>query len=175
MTRARERAWLALGCVVMLGCAVAVGCAAQGGLGGAAVSAVPAFLEGARNANAAADRAVSRGDWDAAREALEGAIAAEPPAGMAEDDVRVVRQDLLFRLSQVELSAGNAARAADRADEGLNIGMVDDVFTANLLVARGRAREAQDREREAAGDYYDALEINEKLLHAALGDEEEGP
>ncbi len=138
-----------------------VGCGDQAGT----------WIEGAAAANAAADQAITREDWDEARRVLRRAVDRPAPDSVAADDVRVVRQDLLYRLSTVELSAGDAAAAADRADEGLNLGRADDVFTANLLVARAKAREALDRPREAAGDYFDALEINDKLLDEALGNE----
>lgn len=128
------------------------------------------WVEGAQTANATADTAMAREDWDAARMALRAAVDREVPNAIAEDDARVVRQDLLYRLALVELAAEDPAAAADRADEGLNLGRRDDVFTANLLTARARAREVLDRPREAAGDYFDALEINEKLLGEALGE-----
>lgn len=129
------------------------------------------WVEGAMEANAAADRAITTEDWDEARRILRGAVDRPVPESVAEEDARVVRQDLLYRLSTVELAAGDPVAAADRADEGLNLGRADDVFTANLLVARAKAREALDRPREAAGDYFDALEINDELLDEALGDE----
>ncbi len=128
------------------------------------------WVEGAMEANAAADQAIITEDWDEARRILRAAVDRPVPDSLAEDDARVVRQDLLYRLSGVELAAGDPVAAADRADEGLNLGRADDVFTANLLVARAQAREALDRPREAAGDYFDALEINEELLDEALGE-----
>lgn len=128
------------------------------------------WVEGAMQANAAADQAISNEDWDGARQSLRGAVDRPVPASVAAEDARVVKQDLLYRLAEVELAAGNVSAAADRADEGLNLGQAEDVFTVNLLVARARAREAQDRPREAAGDYFEALEINQKLLSEALGE-----
>jgi len=128
------------------------------------------WVEGATTANGAADRAIAAEDWGEARGILRAAVDREVPDAVAEQDARIVRQDLLYRLALVELGAGDATAAADRADEGLNLGRAEDVFTANLLVARARAREALDRPREAAGDYFDALEINEKLLDEALGE-----
>ena len=139
-------------------------CAAEG----RAPAAEVAWLDGAQRAHGRADEAMAQEDWEGARAALTDALAAPPPPGLAAADARVVRQDLLFRLSEAELRAGHAAVAADRADEGLNLGRAADVFTANLLVARGRAREALGRSREAAGDYFDALEINDTLLDQAL-------
>jgi tetratricopeptide (TPR) repeat protein len=156
-------AWLALS---------VAGCAMEGDGRPRGAASPSSWVEGAARANQTADEAIARGDLAAARQSLAEALASEIPRGVSPDDARVVRMDLLFRLSEVELRAGNAARAADRADEGLNLGARDDVFTANLLVARGKAREALGREREAAGDYFDALEINEKLLEGALGQED---
>lgn len=155
-------AWLALASTI-------AGCAMEGDGGPRGAASPSSWVEGAARANRTADQAIARNDLDAARTALTQALGAEVPRGVSPEDARVVRMDLLFRLSDVELRDGNAARAADRADEGLNLGAHDDVFTANLLVARGKAREALGREREAAGDYFDALEINEKLLEGALG------
>lgn len=146
-----------------LGASVVSGCAAREE-GGAT------WVEGATRANAAADRAIADEDWDTARQGLRAAVDRPVPAAIAAEDARVVRQDLLYRLAEVELSAGDAVAAADRADEGLNLGQGEDVFTVNLLVARARAREILDRPREAAGDYFEALEINQKLLGEALGE-----
>jgi hypothetical protein len=169
-----KRTRMAVLALALLVAAAAGSCAMQSEPARVSADPVASYVESMRTANRLADQALENGETDAARHALEGALAADAPASMAADDVRVVRQDLLFRLSQIELASGDAARAADRADEGLNIGIADDVFTANLYVARGRAREALAREREAAGDYFDALEINERLLQAALGHDEEG-
>jgi uncharacterized membrane protein len=128
------------------------------------------WARGATAANAAADEAIATENWDAARRLLREAVDREVPGAVAAEDARVVRQDLLYRMTLVEIEAGEFSAAADRADEGLNLGRADDVFTANLLVARARAREGLDRPREAAGDYFDALEINEELLGEALGE-----
>jgi hypothetical protein len=55
------------------------------------------------------------------------------------------------------------------ADNGLRLGRADDIFCSNLLAARGRALAALGRDTEAASSYHEALEIDARLLHAALG------
>jgi len=132
------------------------------------------WVESAEAAHRAADEAIARGELDEARAALLGPFEAEPPEGVAERDRRVVRQDLAFRLAEVELEAEVPEAALRWVERGLELGRGEDLFTANLLVARGRANEALGREREAAADYFEALEINDALLRRTL-EEEEGP
>ena len=141
---------------------------------GACSAGSPGWVTEVAAASERADQAIADGRLDDARRELEAALALPVPEEIADPDADIVRKDILCRLSGVELADGDPASAADRADEGLNLGLSDDVFTAGLLVARGRAREALGRPREAAGDYFDALEIDERLLSEALGEEEEG-
>ncbi len=151
----------------------AVGCARQEPSAPSAAE----WIGQAREAHAAADRAVAREDWSAARDALRRAWQREVPAAVGADDRRVVRQDLAYRLAEVELSAGAAEDALRWAEDGLREGRAEDVFTGNLLVARGRAREALGDDRRAAQDYFEALEINEALLRRTFdeGAPPEGP
>ena len=134
------------------------------------------WVADARRAHDEADRALARGDADVARRVLSDALRAEVPGGVGELDRRAVRQDLAYRLAQVELEAGAPEAAVRWAEQGLAEGRENDVFTANLLVVRGSAREALGNEREAADDYFEALEINEALLRRTLdGTPAEGP
>lgn len=142
-------------------------------LAGCAEDAAPADWMGeARAAHARADEALEREDRGAAREALEAFFEAEVPGRVAKEDARVVRQDVAFRLSRLALEAGEADAALRWADEGLNEGRGGDVFTANLLVARGRALEAKGEAVEAAAAYHDALRINDALLDALFEEDD---
>lgn len=116
-----------------------------------------------------ADEALARGDFTAGREALAGLLATPPPAGVSAEDRRLIEQDALFRLALLEIGAGRADVALGWADQGLRIGRHDDLFSANLLVARGRAHEALGQDAVAAEDYHAALVINEGLLGQVLG------
>jgi tetratricopeptide (TPR) repeat protein len=119
-------------------------------------------------ANQQADRALSEGNLVAARSIL-GQVAEKPlPAGIAQQDGLVVRKDACFRLAMLELQAGRPKIALEWADRGLGLDRRADLFTANLLVARATALEAQGKDAKAAGSYKRALEINEKLLKAEL-------
>lgn len=131
-----------------------------------------AWLARAKSAHAAADRALSAGDIVAAREALASFAEQPPPHGVAPEDARVVRQDVHYRLSRLALEAGDPDAALRWAEEGLALGRGDDVFTANLYVARGQAREALGQPAEAAADYHEALKINEQLLEVVLEGED---
>jgi hypothetical protein len=115
--------------------------------------------------HAAADQALDRGDRDGARRALEAAIAATP----ADHPLRrPLVQDGRFRLARLALVAGDPAAAAREADSGLALGDGGDLYTANLLVVRGTAREALGQGGAAAADYERALAINEVLLRGIL-------
>ncbi len=130
------------------------------------------WLASARAVHDSADRALAAGDLDAARRSLQGFATQPPPEGVGPEDARVVRQDVFYRLSRLALREGDAEAAKGWAERGLALGRRDDVFTANLLVARGQALEALGQGVEAAADYHDALRINERLLDALLdGDE----
>jgi hypothetical protein len=85
-----------------------------------------------------------------------------------------VHQDLLFRIARAELARGRSTEALAVADRGLALGPARDLFTANLLVARGEALEKLGRGPQAASAYFEALEINRKLLHDALGPTDAG-
>lgn len=148
---------------------VLAGWALLPGLSGCGYGASPSpFLSRALDAHRLADAQVERGDLDAARQNLVALLAAEPPAGIAPADVRVVRQDAYFRLVELELSAGRAVAAVAFAEQGLALGGSDDLFVANLHLGHGRALERQGRDADAAAAYHRALAINERLLEEAL-------
>lgn len=98
------------------------------------------------------------------REAFERAV----PSNVATEDARVVRQDLAYRMASIALADERAQDARLHADRGLALGAATDVFTANLYVVRGQAREALGDAIGAAGDYHEALIVNEALLDRVL-------
>jgi tetratricopeptide (TPR) repeat protein len=109
------------------------------------------------------------GNSDQALRLLREAAAVDPPRSMAPADGRVVRQDLYFRVASLELSAGRPNAALQAAEQGLQLGSAPDVFTANLWIAKGKAHEKLGADREAASDFYQALEINDRLLRKTMG------
>jgi len=150
MTHLR-RSWLLL----LLLLAAAIGCAP---------SPEAEWLAAAQAAHESADGATKRA-------ALEDFLDRSVPAGVQSDDARVVRQDAAYRLARVMLTEGDAAEAEAIANDALELGEKEDVFTANLYVVRGQALEAQGRPVRATMDYHDALLINEVLLEAALAED----
>lgn len=131
----------------------------------AAASVPQAWIDQAREAHLAADA----GSVDAL-ERLVGLVDTPPPESIAPADARIVVQDACFRLAHLSLGEGDATKAETWADRGLSEGRQDDLFTANLLVARGAAREALENAAGAAEDYVDALRINAHLLELALAE-----
>ena len=127
------------------------------------------WVEACRAQSEAADAAEEAGRPAAAVEHLERLIARPVPAGVAAEDARVLHQDALARLAGLSLDAGDPERARRFVARGLALGEEEDLFTANLLVARGRAHEAEGRDAEAARDYHRALSIHDALLERALG------
>lgn len=130
------------------------------------------WLARAAEAHDQADHALGAGDLDGAREALLEVL--HPPSSLAVDDedLRVLRQDLYFRLAVLELAAGAPQAAVDWVNEGLTLGAREDIFTANLLVVRGQSNEALGNDRGAAQDYFEAQRINQVLLRTVLEAEE---
>lgn len=148
---------------------VALGCG-EGARPGAA-----GWIRRAREMNERADAALARGDVQAARSGLESLLNDPVPASVAARDRRVVFQDAAFRLAELALSAQEPKRAREWVERGLALGRSDDLFTANLLVAGGRAREAAGDDHGAVEDYREALRINEALLEDALRAKEGSP
>jgi len=139
------------------------------------VPADPAhWLGRVQAAHSRVDRLLAAGQVDAARSVLRASLAMTIPEAVRPLDRRVLLQDTHFRLSQLELGAGDWAEAEAAAGAGLALGRGEDVFTANLLIARGKAREAGGRELDASRDYHEALRINAGLLEA-LGSQRATP
>lgn len=127
------------------------------------------WVAACRTESELADAAEEAGRPSEAMEQLERLIARPVPEGVAAEDARVLHQDALARLARLSLDAGDSERARHFVERGLALGEEEDLFTANLLVARGRAHEAEGRDAEAARDYHRALEIHDALLDRALG------
>jgi len=104
------------------------------------------------------------------RPQLERLLAEPLPAAWSARDARLVKQDIHFRLACLDLDAQKPQAALTRADAGLALGQHSDLFTANLLIARGQALENLHRDLEAAEAYHQALQINEILLAQALAE-----
>lgn len=120
-----------------------------------------------------ADQALEKNDRAGAVASLQKIVAGEVPGSVAFEDARAVRQDACFRLASIELESDRPGEAFKWADHGLTLGRGQDLFTANLLVARGQALQRQGEEVRAASDYHQALIINEDLLNRTLGPEGE--
>jgi hypothetical protein len=165
--RAISRAALA----VVLSLAATLGCSQS--------RSGPRWASDVAAAHREADARVDAGDLTGARarlralvDAQESEAGSEPPAN---PERRLALQDTYFRLSQLALAAHEPHQALADADAGLAFGDAPHVFVANLLVARGAAREAVGDPRGAATDYHRALSMNETLLAAALGRPEPRP
>ena len=130
------------------------------------------WISQAREANLEADRAIRRGDTQSARTALVASLEQPVPETVNPEDSRMVKQDMCFRLSLVEIEAKHPEKALQWARNGLSLGQQQDLFTANLYVAMGSAHEALGQEAQAAEAYHLALKINETLLNQTLQNEE---
>ena len=126
------------------------------------------WVESVRSAHVAADAELRAGNLERAVAKLQAAALQPAPTQVHADHLRVVRQDLWFRVAQLELRAKRPELAFAYANQGLTFGRAHDLFTANLLIARGEALEATGHDTEAAASYYDALQINAALLRTAL-------
>lgn len=159
MTHAPRTRWLVLAMCVASACSSAEPAAEP------LVLDADLWLEEVERAHVAADT----GSASQASAALSEALAMPVPSDVLGAHRRVVHQDLLFRLARAELEAGRPADALAATDRGLALGALSDVFAANLHLVRGEALEALGRATEAASAYFEALEINRKLLHHVLG------
>ncbi|MBN1944400.1 MAG: hypothetical protein JW797_01935 [Bradymonadales bacterium] len=131
------------------------------------------WIEAAAQANRLADQALAAGEIETARAALVSIIEAPVPERLALEDRRIVRQDMACRLAELEIDRENPDEALRWVQVGLEEGVADDLFTANLHLVNGRALEMLGRDQEAAQAYYQALLINEILLQQSLGRQEE--
>lgn len=151
-----RRSALALATFTLVGALTVGGCSDDG---------ASAWLAEARAAHALADAARQP---RVAEVALAEAFARAVPSGVTAEDARVVRQDLAYRAASIALADERPEDAHRHADRGLALGAATDVFTANLYVVRGQAREALGDTIGAASDYHEALLVNERLLDRLL-------
>ena len=126
------------------------------------------FVRRSIEAHRLADAAIEKGEVAEARAHLEAIWQEQAAGSLAEADRRVILQDVAYRLADLESAAGEHGQALLRCDAGLALGQHDDLFTANLLVERGRALEDLGRDAEAVKSYAQAMHINEQLLDGAL-------
>jgi hypothetical protein len=155
-----RRAWMAAVALALVSCG-----AQQSGRLPEGVQSVDTL----RGLHAEVDRLIDSGDLERARAVLEAAI--DRPAGTHREQSRVIRQDLFYRLAEVNLELSAPERALAAAGSGLSLGRGADVFTANLLITQARALESLHRDREAAATFADAIGIDEALLKEALDHE----
>lgn len=141
-------------------------------LSGCASDDAGAWMRDVRGWSAEAEAADARGDGVAAIDALARIVEREVPPTVAREDARVVVQDASARLAERLLERGDPERAMRVVEQGLALGEREDLFTANLLAARGLVLEARGDDREAARAYHRALTIHEALLERALGGDE---
>lgn len=121
------------------------------------------WVESAAASNRRADEALARGEERAASEALQPLVTEPPPRGVDPEDHRIVLQDACFRLVDLEVRRGDLEKGRMLLERCL-AKRADDLFTANLLVLRGRIDELTGRDAQAAKDYQEAMRINELLL-----------
>ena len=131
------------------------------------------WLARVQHANTVADQALASGDLETALTTLESVYESDVPEAISAVDSRVIRQDLCYRLADIALIENDPESALAWADNGLELGAVDDLFNANLHLIRGRALEALDREIDAVGAYVEALRINHVLLDGVMNAMEE--
>ena len=142
-------------------------------LGACGTASDPAgWLDRAAEAHERADRAIGSNDLDTARAALLEVLHPSSSLAIDDEDLRIVRQDLYFRLAGLELAEAAPEKALHWANEGLTLGAREDIFTANLLVVRGQANQALGNDHGAAQDFFEAQRINQVLLRSVLEAEE---
>lgn len=126
------------------------------------------WVAAALSAHRQADRKLELGDLDGAHAILLAGAESVAPEGTDPRDARILRQDLYYRAAELDLRRGRPAEAARWASRGIELGRGQDVFTANLLIARGRALENTNELSRASRDYHEALLVTESLLNDQL-------
>lgn len=126
------------------------------------------WLSDQAQVHAEIDAALAHGQTDVAQKTLLAALAERAPVGVRPEVITLVRKDQLFRLADIYLEKGEPERALEASNRGVALGGERDLFSANLLVARGKALEALGREPDAAEAFHQALTINDELLHDLL-------
>ena len=122
--------------------------------------------------HAEADAMLALGERAAAQRELESILEGPPPsdAGLGPYAVRILLQDTHYRLARLALETDQPREAVRIASAGLALGAPDDLYAANLLVARAAALESLRESDAALADYGRALSINERLLRETLSE-----
>lgn len=140
------------------------------GLGCDAAGDAAAWIASAARSSAEAEAALAGGDRARARETLVALAERAPPRGVADADARLVRADAMLRLATLALADRDGEGALGWSERGLALGLGEDVLSAGLLIAHGRALEALGRAAAAARDYERAIDVSERLLDRVLPD-----
>lgn len=142
--------------------------------------ATMALLTAARALHHEADVYETSGDFAAAQRTVDRVLALRAPSSVREvEDVRI---DAYGRVGELALHNRDPQTALDRVDAGLREARRESVLRARLHLVRGRALRALGDELQARGDVagaaarrreaIDALErsiqMNERVLNAAL-------
>lgn len=127
-------------------------------------AATSGWVSQALSAHREADLKIERGDLEGARAVLFAAAERVAPARTNSVDARILRQDLYYRVAEIDLRRDRPAEAVRWASRGIELGRGHDVFTANLLIARGHALEKTNDLGGASRDYHEALLLTESLL-----------
>ncbi|MBI3071090.1 MAG: hypothetical protein HYY84_03080 [Deltaproteobacteria bacterium] len=152
-------------CAAVLGTLVAFSCAS-----GPRSREAAAWLRDAVRAHRAADEALARRDREAAYATLVGLVGTAERFATERGDKRAVLMDAYFRLAEMALAAKNAPAALLWSSRGLKLGAANDVFSANLLIAKGHAAVALGDDALASESFHRALVINDALLAVALAE-----
>jgi hypothetical protein len=168
------------GLVLVLGCAAMTACGGGRPTVPSIDDATIALLSSARALHHEADLFEDAGDVPAAMRAVERVLSLRAPRGVREvEDVRV---DAFGRLGELSLRASDPQQGLARADEGLREARRDSVLKARLHLVRGRALRALADALRARGDTEGAnarrteaiaaleasIQMNERVLGAAL-------
>ena len=114
-------------------------------------------------AHTTADTLLEDGDREGFERTLENALLVRHD-GVAAIDLRLVHQDIYFRLAESALARGDAKKALHWVQTGLELGGNQDLFRANLFVVQGKAYESLGKTSEANQAFYEALLINDTLF-----------
>ena len=118
------------------------------------------------------DAALARSDTRSATEALEGFVAAKRFEGVSEREHKALVQDAYVRLAEIALDNHDGAAALATIDRGVALGVEQDVFGVNLLLARAAAFAAVGNEEKEAAAVHEAMLLSDALLTATLGEQE---
>ncbi len=128
------------------------------------------WLEQVQRVHRSVDVDLDRGELDKARTSLKKLLNTKAPDGVDHGVLSSVLQDVYFRLAGVEIRQSQWDVALRWVKRGLSLGCHDDVFCANLYIAKGHALEKSGDDAGAIKSFNKALQINERLLDDLLGE-----